>query len=84
MQTKACDISPSNAVLVKKPFSMVKESTVYNPNPMTVVQKKGSIITARNEDTTITRNSSFFFKKLTQPTPPDENDTNFDTPPVKE
>lgn len=80
---KPCDISPGDAVLVKKPFNMVKGSTVYNPNPMTVVQKKGSMITARNEDTTVTRNSSFF-KKLTQPMPPDGNDTSFDTPPVEE
>ena len=47
---KPCDISPCDAVLVKKPFNMVKGSTVYNPSPMTVVQKKGSMITARNKD----------------------------------
>ena len=43
---------------------------------MTVVQKKDSMITARNEDTIVARNS-VFFKKLTQSMP---TSTNFDTP----
>ena len=45
---------------------------------MTVVQKNDSMITAKNEDTIVARNS-VFSKKLTQPMP---TSTNFDTPPV--
>ena len=37
-----------------------KGATVYNPTPLTVVDKKGSTITAQNENRTVTRNSSFF------------------------
>jgi hypothetical protein len=43
---------------------MSKGTTVYNPNPKTVVKTKGSMISAKNADTSVTRNSSFF-KKLT-------------------
>ena len=72
---KPCNISPGDSVLVKRPFNMIKGSTVYNPDPMTVVQCKGSMITAKDENTTVTRNSSFF-KKLDQQLPPN---TNLDT-----
>ena len=66
---KKCYVKPSeinlgDSVLVKRPFTMSKGSTVYNPNPMTVVKTKGSMITAKNADASVTRNSSFF-KKLT-------------------
>ena len=33
---------------------------MYDPTPMTVVSKKGSMITAEGENRTATRNSSFF------------------------
>ncbi|CAB4043861.1 Hypothetical predicted protein [Paramuricea clavata] len=64
---KKCYVKPSyinlgDSILVKRPFTMSKGSTVYNPNPMTVV--KTSMITAKNADASVTRNSSFF-KKLT-------------------
>jgi hypothetical protein len=61
---KPSDISLGDSVLVKRPFTMSKGSTVYNPNPMTVVKTKGSMITVKNADASVTRNSSFF-KKLT-------------------
>ena len=56
---KPCNISPGDAVLVKRPFSVSKGGTVYDPTPMTVVSKKGSMITAVGENRTVTRNSSF-------------------------
>ena len=46
---KPCNISRDDAVLVKRPST-----------PMTVVSKKGSMITAEGENRTVTRNSSFF------------------------
>ena len=63
---KPCTISPGQNVLVKRPFSVSKGGTVYDPIPLTVVNKKGSMITAKNENTTVTRNSSFF-KSLNHP-----------------
>ena len=63
---KPCNISPGDAVLVKRPFSVSKGGTVYDHTPMTVVSKKGSMITAKGENRTVTRNSSFF-KNVYQP-----------------
>ena len=57
---KPCNISPGEDVLVKRTFSVSKGRTVYDPAPMTVVRKKGSMITAGGENRTVTRNSSFF------------------------
>ena len=63
---KPCNISPGETALVKRPFSGSKGGTVYDPTPMTVVSKKGSMITAEGENRTVTRNSSFF-KNVYQP-----------------
>ena len=63
---KPCAISLGETVLVKRPFTVSKGTPVYDPNPMTVVGRKGNMITAENENCTITRNSSFF-KSLNQP-----------------
>lgn len=63
---KPCTISLGKTVLVKRPFSVSKGGTVYDPTPLTVVDKKGSMITAQNENRTVTRNTSFF-KRLSQP-----------------
>ena len=41
-----------------------KLSTPYHPEPMIIIQKKGSMITAENESKTITRDQSHF-RKLT-------------------
>lgn len=62
---KPCTISLGKTVLVKRPFSVSKGGTVYDPTPLTVVDKKGSMITAQNENRTVTRNTSFF-KRLSQ------------------
>ena len=58
---KLFTISPGETVLV-----CVKGGTVYDPTPLTVVGKKGSMITAKSKNHTVTRNSSFF-KSLNQP-----------------
>jgi hypothetical protein len=44
---KPSDINFGDSVLVKRPFTMSKGSTVYDPNPMMVVKMKGSMITAK-------------------------------------
>ena len=53
-------------MLVKRPFTVSKGAPVYDPNPMIVVGRKGSMITAENENRMVTRNSSFS-KSLNQP-----------------
>ena len=62
--SKVCEkpstISPGETVLMKRPFTASKGATVYDPIPLTVVDKKGSMVTAQNENRTVTRNSSFF------------------------
>ena len=70
---KPCNISPGEAVLVKRPFSVSKGGAVYDPTPMTVVSKKGSMITAKGENRTVTRNSPFF-KNVYQPAVNQGND----------
>lgn len=57
---KPSTISPGETILVKRPFTASKGATVYDPTPLTVVDKKGSMITAQNENRTVTRNFSFF------------------------
>ena len=70
---KPCNISPGEAVLVKRPYSVSKGGTVYDPIPITVVSKKGSMITAEGKNRTVTRNSSFF-KNVNQPAVSPGND----------
>ena len=53
-------------MLVKRPFTASKSATAYDPTPMTVMRKKGSMITAQGDGRTNTRNSSFF-KTLSKP-----------------
>ena len=79
---KPSDIILGDSVLVKRPFTRSKGMSVYDPNPMKVVKTEGTMITAKNGDNTISRNSSFF-KKLRLTVPEDERDT-IDTPSVIE
>ena len=57
-----------DSVLVRQPKEN-KLTTPFNPQPLEVIQKKGSMITAGNSRRSITRNSSFF-KRI--PTPDQE------------
>ena len=59
-------VMPSNAkegdtVLVKRDDSNKKSHKPYDPRPHIIVEKKGSMVTAENDDgTQVTTNSSFF------------------------
>ena len=65
---KPCDVNLREGVLVKRPFTASKSATAHDPIQVTVMRKKGSMITAQGDGRTITRNSSFF-KKLSKPVP---------------
>eukprot|EP00794_Sanderia_malayensis_P010466 gene10466-11563_t len=52
-------IKPGETVLVKQPKTS-KLSTPYNPKAMVVDEVGGSMVTASNDEKTITRNSSHF------------------------
>ena len=43
---KPCDLSVGESVLVKRPFTASKSHTPYKSNPMTIVTRKGSMISA--------------------------------------
>ena len=64
---KPCDLEVGEPVLVKRPFTASKANSPYESRPMTIVARKGSMITARtSEGQNVTRNSSFF-KRLRVP-----------------
>ena len=77
INVKPCVISLGETVLVKRPFTVSKGAPVYDPNPMIVVGRKGSMITAENENRMVTRNSSFF-KSLNQSVINCDNDESHD------
>ena len=58
-----------------------KLSTPYNPNPMEVINKKGTMITARNDHREITRNASHFKEIKTEDDAEDKNDEDSQTQP---
>ena len=48
-------------MFVKRDDSKKKSDTPYDPRPLIVVEKKGSMVTAQDDDgVPVTRNSSFF------------------------
>ena len=53
------NITPGDIVFIRQP-KRNKFSTPYNPKPFVVEEKKGSMVTVRNESQTATRNSSQF------------------------
>ena len=57
--TKPADLKVGDSVLVKQEKNN-KLSTPFNPEPMTIKNKKGNTITAAAENKEITRNLSFF------------------------
>jgi len=57
---KPSNIDIGNKVLVKNNPGKKKSVPYYKPNPYTVVQRNGSMISAERNGHTITRNSSFF------------------------
>ena len=63
---KPNDLRVGDTVIVKSDNTS-KALTPYQPNPMTIIKKKGSMITATHKGSQTTGNSSFF-KKFPQPT----------------
>ena len=58
---KPCDLEVGEPVLVKRPFTASKAHAPYESRQMTIVARKGSMITTRtNQGQNVTRNSSFF------------------------
>ena len=58
---KPSTLKEGDMVFVKRDDSKKKSATPYDPRPRTVVEKKGSMVTAEDSDgVPITRNSSFF------------------------
>ncbi|MCG8046730.1 MAG: RNase H-like domain-containing protein [Candidatus Thiodiazotropha endolucinida] len=56
---KQSTTKPGDTVLVKQPKKN-KLTPPFHPNPGTIIQKKGSMLTARHGDKTITRDASHF------------------------
>ena len=63
--TKLSDLQIGDSVLVRQPKEN-KLTTPFNPEPLEITQKKGTMVTAGNSRRSITRNSSFF-KKIPSP-----------------
>ena len=63
---KPNDLRVGDTVIVKSDNTS-KALTPYQPNPMTIIKKKGSMITATHKGSQTTRNFSFF-KKIPKPT----------------
>ena len=59
---KPNDLRVGDTVIVKSDHTS-KVLTPNQPNPMTIIKKKGSMITATHKGNQTTRNSSFFKKK---------------------
>ena len=58
---KPSTLKEGDMVFVKRDDSKKKSDTPYDPRPCTVVEEKGSMVTAEDGDgVPITRNSSFF------------------------
>lgn len=75
---KTPDIDIGDKVIVKQ-IMKAKSSLPYDPTPLEVTAKKGSMITAKNGERAITRNSSFFKKvsddiEITEEEEEEEND----------
>ena len=59
VNVKPCNLSVGDSVLIKD-TSGVKSKTPYQPEPATVISRKGSMISAQRGNQIVTRNSSFF------------------------
>ncbi|KAK2552072.1 Uncharacterized protein P5673_026817 [Acropora cervicornis] len=72
-----------NTVVVKRDPSTKKSLSPYMPEPYTVTERKGSMITAKSGDAVTTRNSSFF-KQIPRNTlsPPDNSSDGDDDSPT--
>jgi len=58
---KPWTIKEGDAVFVKRDDIKKKSDTPYDPRPLIIMEKKGSMVTAQDDDgVPVTRNSSFF------------------------
>ena len=57
---KPSAIAPGDVVLVREPSTIACKQPMFQPEPLTVVQRKGSMVTAQRGQQLVTRNSSFF------------------------
>ena len=73
---KPSDLKIGDSVIVKD--MSLKKSIPYNPKPLTIVNKKGSMITAKEGDRTIVQNSSFFKRSAKKPDLNNESDSDDD------
>ena len=71
---KPSTVEEGNLVLVKRDDSKKKSHAPYDPRPRTVVKKKGSMVTAEDDDCVQVMKNSLFFKSM--PTAKEENVTN--------
>jgi hypothetical protein len=74
------NLEVADYVLVKQ-YKTNNLSVPYNPNAMEVVNKKGTMITARNDHRQITRNASHFKEIKTEDDAEDKNDDDSQTQP---
>ena len=83
---KPSSISVEDTVVVKRDPSTMKSP--YMPEPYTVAERKGSMITAKSGNTVTTRNSSFFKQiprnTLNQPDNSSDGDDDSPTIPFEE
>ena len=77
---KPSDLIPGDHVLVKQPKAN-KLKPLFNPKPYIIVQKKGSMITAKSKSHRIVRNSSHF-RRIPKhvPIPEEEEEEEFLNP----
>lgn len=72
--TSEINLREGDLVLLKKSSQLLRKSDPqYEPAPLTVINIKGSMVTAKNSSKTVTRNASFFrrfFTRKQQSSPP--------------
>ena len=70
------EIKEGDTVFIKCDDTKRKRDTPYRPEPYVVIAKKGSMVAARNNSDTVTRNSSFFKKaSIESPETSDDEDS---------
>lgn len=80
---KSSPIQIGDPVLVRD-SSIVKGKTPFEPVPLKVVKKNGSMLTAKRGEQLVTRNSSFFKKSPRFPTPAEVESQDSDDPEIQE
>jgi hypothetical protein len=71
---KPCELRVGDNVLIKN-VGVSKSQGPYDSQPLTIVEKKGSMVTAKRGEKCITRNSSFFKPSPQPPNQASDSDT---------